>query len=109
MNEIILADYIGHSDNSGKPMGHPIKVINETYELIKPVFRVRIAVPESHVSSILEDRTKIVKLKYNVCAFSKQKVLNFMRKWANLNRIFRSREDSTVWFINVDFSLFLYL
>ena len=109
MNEIILADYIGHSDSLGKPMGHPIKVINETYELIKPIFRVRIAVPESHVSSILKDETKIVKLKYNVCAFSKQKVFNFMKKWANLNRIFSNQEDSTVWFINVDFSLFLYL
>lgn len=37
---IILADYIGHSDSLGKPMGHPIKVINETYELIKSKFHV---------------------------------------------------------------------
>ena len=109
MNKIILADYIGHSDNSGKPMGHPIKVINETYELIKPMFRIQIAVPESHVSSILEDKTNIIKLKYNVGVFSKQKILNFMKKWANLNRIFSNRKDSVVWFINVDFSLFLYL
>jgi len=109
MKKMILADYIGHSDALGKPMGHPIKVINETYALIKPIFRVHIAVPESHMPSIIEDEATTIELKYNVCAFSKQKVLNFVKKWVNLSRIFHNRGDSTVWFINVDFSLFLYL
>lgn len=109
MNEIILADYIGHSDSSGKPMGHPIKVINETCELIKQAFCVRVAVPESYRSSIVEDKTEIINLKYNVCAFSKQKIFNFVKKWRNLERIFYNQKGCIVWFINVDFSLFLYL
>lgn len=109
MNQIILADYIGHSDSSGKPMGHPIKVINETFELIKSVFYVRIAVSETHIPSIQGNEIEIIKLKYHVCVFSTQKLSNLIKKWANLNRIFHNQGNSIIWFVNVDFSLFLYL
>ena len=109
MDKIVLADYIGHCDNNGKPMGHPIKVINENCRLLEPVFGVRIAVPRTHVYSIKEKEIEVIKLKYNICAFSTQKFLNFIKKWKNLNDIFKNQENDIIWFINVDFSLFLYL
>ena len=108
MDKIILADYIGHSDNSGKPMGHPVKVINETCKLISPMFQVRVAAPKSHVSMI-QLTNEMIKLEYNLCVFSNQKISNLMKKWKNLKKIFKNQGEDIVWFINVDFSLFLYL
>lgn len=109
MNKIIISDYIGHCDKNGKPMGHPVKVINETYKLIKPVCSVRVAAPKTHMDSIQVPGCDKIQLKYSVCAFSKEKIKNLIKKWLNLETVTDNQNKDIVWFINVDFSLFMYL
>lgn len=107
---IIIADYIGHCDINGEPIGHPIKVINETSMLLETITEIGVAAPSKHLKQInKENLEQIITLKNSVCAFSKDKLGNFKKKWGNLRYIFNNCKNDYVWFINVDFSLFLFL
>lgn len=105
---IIVSDYIGHSDENGEPMGHPIKVVNETVELLKDVTSVGIAVPEHHIVKVGPCSGDRIGLPNYICAFSNDKIGNLKKKWSNLKTLFGSTQGTPL-FINVDFSLFLYL
>lgn len=106
---ITIVDFIGHSDKNGKPMGHPIKVINEMVDLLLPITDVAVAAPESHIAEIKQkEKISIIKLSHHVNTFSANKIENLKKKWMNLSILFRNKLG-TAWFINVDFSLFLYI
>ena len=105
---ITVTDFIGHTDNSGKPMGHPVKVTNETVELIRSVVKTGAAAPVTHMKEINAEGCSVFELKNHICVFSGSKIKNLIEKWKNLHQVFHS-PTGTVWFINVDFSLFLYL
>lgn len=106
---ITLADYIGHCDQNGCPIGHPIKVLNETAELLHGMTEVKIAVPRGHIEKINYDQKKeVICFNKGVQAFSKNKIGNFLIKWKNLKKLDIENQE-LVWFVNVDFSLFLFL
>lgn len=106
---ITIVDYISHSDESNKPMGHPIKVINEAIDLLVPFTSVEVAASKNHIGEVKNtDRIKLKELPYHINAFSEDKMGNLIKKWKNLRELFRS-QIGIKWFINVDFSMFLYL
>ena len=105
---ITIIDYIGHCDLSGEPIGHPIKVINETIEMVAPFEKIAVAASEKHLKHIKNHEIGTISLKHSICAFSNRKIMNLVHKWSNLTQAF-TKMSGKAWFINVDFSLFLYL
>ena len=106
---VTIVDYIGNTDEKERPMGHPIKVINENVEMLLPLTDVRIAVPKSYIPEIVnKEKVMIVELHNHVDTFSMNRKVNFQKKWGNLRKLFCGVRG-IVWFINIDFSLFLYL
>lgn len=107
---ITIADYIGFCNLKGDPIGHPVKVINETVDLLKSFSTVAIAASKKQIDIITEQKKNLpfTELEYSICAFSTNKIECFLHKWKNLDRIF-STTNGKVWFVSVDFCLFLYL
>ncbi|MBU3878751.1 hypothetical protein HGO97_023425 [Faecalicatena sp. AGMB00832] len=106
---ITIVDFIGHSDKNGKPMGHPVKVINEIVDLLLPLENIAVAAPSNHLNEIKnKDKIQTNELSNYIYTFSNNKKKNLKKKWQNLHTIF-STSKGVLWFINVDFSLFLYL
>lgn len=106
---VTIVDYIGYCDLTGEPVGHPVKVINETIELVLPFERILVAASSKHLEKVKNrDKIDTTRLNFSICVFSNKKILNLVHKWDNLAKAF-NKDTGKVWFINVDFSLFLYL
>jgi len=106
---ITIADFIGNVDQSGKPVGHPVKVVSEMAGLLSGEAEVSVAAPEAHLGEIRKQGSwPSVPLPHCVNVFSHARLRNLLGKWRNLRMVFRKSGD-VLWFAHVDFSLFLYL
>ena len=112
--QICIIDYIGNCDQSGKPIGHPIKVLNEYTHLLKEDVSLSLIIPNNYRGKVnLESISEIKWLKRFVditaTKFNKR-IINIAIRIKNLleteNYI---KEKQIVWFINTDYFLLLYL
>lgn len=114
MRKVTIIDYIGNSDKSGKPLGHPIKVIRDYYNLLHKDTKVKLIVSKNYKDEIgIKNSNQIIYLDYfmNMLANSKfDKIKNIINRILNLRKVFQnSSDDEILWFINVDKILYIYL
>jgi glycosyltransferase involved in cell wall biosynthesis len=106
---ICIIDYIGHSDNNGKPVGHPIKTVNEYTKLLKNDVDISLAIPEIYEEEVeLKDITKVIWLKYytNVTITNLSiKITKTIKKIINIKKVLKNDNNNVIWFINMDFAL----
>lgn len=108
-NDIVLIDYLGYVDSNNKPVGHVSKILNEYRHLLEP-FKVKYIVTEPYVKDYmsviktLKFRTQIEK------KFSKLKLIykNIIKIILIINLVLSTKQKK-MWFINIDYSLFLAL
>lgn len=110
--KIILADYISYTDKHGKPVGHPLKVMQEYGQWIDEKFQVIYAAQHSYLNSL---RVKeAIDLQHNICegknySSIKGKLHQLFISWKNISQICKYDKNSYIWFCNIDIFLIFYL
>ncbi len=111
--KLVLIDYVGQSNEQGKPVGHPVKALKETIELVDKIINVELIIPKNYEEEF-SDRKKNIKFflnhycQTNINRYFKRAAC-FFGKISNLIKIFRHTREGIMWFINSDFLLFVYL
>ena len=110
MKRVILADYIGNCDENGKPIGHPLKVLDEYGRLLETNFQVDYIVPNNMRGELVVQNVKYVPYYINPNVQSSvEKLFSVLKKLWNIKKIFQLAKGEKIWFCNIDFYLFLYL
>lgn len=114
MKKIAIVDYIGNSDEFGNPIGHPIKVIQDYYNLLEEDVEIKLIIPSNYRGKIqLKNENESIYLDYfmNMLSYSKLgKLKNIIGRILNLRNVFKDSKDcEIIWFINIDKILYLYL
>lgn len=110
--KIILADYISYTDRAGIPIGHPLKVLRESAELVEGKFDIMYAAHSIYLEK-LEGSCKLDlpykisegKIYTSLCG----KIRQFITSYKNIHKIFKEKDVEYIWFCNVDIFLFFYL
>lgn len=112
MLNITMIDYIGFSDESGKPVGHPLKILRDYKELIQDEVQVSIAGPDNYLRKF-ENNTKI---KLPFCTSAQkcdmgilQNAKVFISNMINIFMVFLKCRDDILWFYNINQFLYMYL
>lgn len=108
--KIFLIDYLGQSDAQGRPVGHAQKTLAETVELLDGLAVTKLVVPRAFAAAFSHP---IGLLLNHHCPVGKKNIfLRFACLWkkaGNLARIFRHLKEGTLWFVNIDFMIFVFL
>lgn len=108
--KITLVDYIGYTSAEGKPIGHDLKVLNETIRLLEG-FELEIMAAPSYAGMVSGIKTKI--LPGNVIVSGKRdnifrNIKRALLAFRNIHFAFKNYEGDYLWFYNVDQFFFLY-
>lgn len=111
--KIIVVDYIGNSNEEGIPIGHPIKVVDEYINLInKDLFDTKVICPSNYEGIMNNKIDKTLDYYINLSSNKKinDKIKDFIKKYKNIKKsVQEADKEDIIWFINVDFVLFVYL
>lgn len=113
MKRVLLVEYMGQEDSTGKVIGHGMKVLEDYQKMIKEDFDVHVMI----TGNTLENLKKDIKVE---CSFKKNirirenasswiKISNFLIKQHNIAKALKQSENDIIWFCNVDFALILHL
>jgi len=107
---LTIIDYIGNSDKDGNPIGHPIKTINNYIELFEGIYELQLIVPLNYKSKLSFENIYFLNYfqkfkKYNYVL----KIINIFRRYNNINKSIKLAQNEVLWFMNIDFVLFIYL
>lgn len=105
-NEMVLVDYIGNCDLGGKPIGHPVKILNEYGKLLTN-FNVMYCVPRETLKLLSSNHA--ILLSNSISPYSGHKVEKVVQRFQNLHRAFTRTGNKCLWFCNIDFCFFLYV
>lgn len=111
MKKVIIGEYKNYVDNNYKPVGHAIKSIKEAVELLQESFDVEIVACNEYCTYMSKNICKKSSAKC-VCTNKKgvvYKIISIIDRLLNIKKIFSVANGNIVWFINVDWVLFLYL
>lgn len=112
MKKVLLVDYYGTCDKSGKPIGHSRKVLQEYSNLIKGHFEVSAAVSPCLMNGLEEKFEEIVPLKYNISAEGAktlwERIADKFKLIYNIRQALKLPGYDIVWFYRTDFFLFFY-
>ncbi|MCK4762374.1 MAG: hypothetical protein KAW12_09275, partial [Candidatus Aminicenantes bacterium] len=113
LEKIYIIDYVGQSDDLGKPVGHPVKAVKEAVELLAGAVNVGLIMPRNYEAEFNDEKNSIkFFLKYhskiNISNFF-NRAASFWGKISNLMRVFRNVEEGILWFINPDFLLYVFM
>ncbi len=104
VNKLIMVDVWTGVDDTGKPVGHGIKVGNEYYEYVKDHFTV-IQYVNNGISSFLQN-PNAEDLPYD-SSFCRNKYLRFWNIIKNLNYLCLIHKEGLFWFYAPDFYTYL--
>jgi glycosyltransferase involved in cell wall biosynthesis len=113
-SKILLIDYIGQSNDRGQPVGHSVKTLKETQELLDGIIKAELIIPLSYEREFSIGKKEIAHfLKYHSFINANgiyDRVSGLWRKLNNLIRVFKSvNKDEILWFVHPDFFLFAFL
>lgn len=106
MKKVLLVEYLGYCDRTNKPIGHPIKILEEYIYLLKDICEISLAAPKNIISNTsLKNIKQYYELPYFFCidddiCIDKKKI----RK--NIEAAIRIKDYDYIWFINVTPVLF---
>lgn len=108
--ELYIVDYIGNSNENNQPIGHPVKVINDFFELLYKDVDIKLAIPTSYKSKIndINKAKEIMWLERVTQVLAKNrlpKIILNLNKIKNIRQVIRSCQCENIWFINADFCL----
>lgn len=110
LKNLCIVDYIGNSNEYSQPIGHPVKVINEFFELLCNDVNVKLAIPLIYKDKIknINKAKDIIWLKRTTQILAKNRLPKnklILNKLKNIKQVIESCQDENIWFINVDFCL----
>lgn len=110
VKDLCIVDYIGNSNENNEPIGHPVKVINDFFELLCTDVNIKLAIAIIYKGKINDiNKTKeIIWLERWSQITTKnrlQKIVNVLNKIKNIKQAVNSCKCKNIWFINVDFCL----
>ncbi len=112
MKKVLLVDYYGTCDESGKPIGHSQKVLQEYSNLIKEYFTVSAAISPCLMNGLDDKFAEIVPLRYNISANGTksfaERITDKVKLIANIRQALKVKGYDIVWFYRTDFFLFFY-
>jgi len=114
-DKVYLVDYRGQSDTAGNPLGHGLKTLIEASLLLQPVYPVALVFPRTWQPALAEGlagTTENILLPFYspVSWFGWWgKISGLIKKMINLVTLFRRVGEGTLWFVNCDAGLFLFL
>lgn len=111
MKEIAIVDYIGNSDDSGNPVGHPVKVINDFSKIVTEQNKGLIIIPFNYKEHIkMTNNGEISILPFYKDVSKKSKILSIIKRLFNLIVVsYKTRKSDVIWFINVDKLIYIFL
>lgn len=114
MKNILLVDYCGNCDANGNAIGHSLKVLEEYGNLLRKEYQISVALPECIISECDKELySAIYKLPYQIVEEGSnsiiKRLIDKVKLFVNISKVFRKTDCSTVWFYKADFFLFLYL
>lgn len=110
--KVLLVDYYGICDETGKPIGHSPKALKEYSDLIKKNFSVSAAVSPCLIGGLKEEYEELIALKYNIYADGNKtllgRIIDKFKLFYNINETLKYSDYDIVWFYRTDFFLFFY-
>lgn len=114
MKKIILIDYYGNCDASGKSVGHSPKVLDEYRELVQETFQVEAVLPQCIIDEIdcgLFDA--VHRLPYQIVEEGSRdivkRIFDKIKLFINISQSLQKADGDVLWFYRTDFFLFLYM
>lgn len=107
---LYIVDYIGNCNENNQPIGHPIKVVNEFFELLRKDINVGLAIPIIYKSKINDvDKAKEIIWFERVTQILRSnrlpKITLNLNKIKNIKQVIYNCKYENIWFINADFCL----
>lgn len=109
MNKVAIAEYLSYVDNDDLALGHGKKALQEAYDLLKGDFEI-----ECFCSSAYKPLMNTVNNYYcNLHSLvfpskDRYKVYHYKTGFENVRKILHT-DCEYIWFVNIDWSIFLYL
>lgn len=109
LKKISIIDYIGNSNKDGKPIGHLIKIVNQYIDYFKDNAIIDLYVPYNY--NVYVDSSNIhsvinMKCHIDITEKSKfKKILNSIKKFINIQKVFNKNKSDILFFINMDVML----
>jgi hypothetical protein len=108
--DLLLIDYVGHSNENDEPIGHVLKYINEYSIILKNLFSIKLIVPKIYKNKIkLNNISFLNKHCKNHNNHIKIKLKNLYYRFYNLFKIFIYSKEDDLWFVNVEWVFFMFL
>ncbi len=121
--KVLLIDYVGQSNDQGEPVGHSLKTLEETAELLDQIIKVEFIIPHNYEAEFRDDKKRIkFFLEYHSSIYIRNffnRLAGLLGKTRNLMRVFRQAaqppqqgfedKETIWWFIHPDFLLFVFL
>lgn len=108
--KITLVDYIGNSDENGNPIGHPLKTVNTYYNLLKNDLNLEVVVPKNYKRLVEADDIKFLDYFKDMTEDNIFiKIVDIFKRYINIRKAFSISNNEIIWFMNIDFVLFLFL
>lgn len=113
MKKVLMIDYYGMCDRSGKAIGHSPKVLVEYKNLIKNEFDVSAALSPCLLEDVDEEFDKIYKLRYDIFTENgmsvRKRIMDKFKLFFNINEVLKIDGYDIYWFYRTDFFLFLFI
>lgn len=102
---MLISEYLNYVNESGEPLGHGKKVLNEVIELVQNKYTVSCAASEAYKPNEFRGRYKKLNSIPNRIGSTE---LN-KRIFANIRETLRDTDENVLWFTNVEWRLLAYL
>ncbi|MCM1087481.1 MAG: hypothetical protein NC419_04945 [Muribaculaceae bacterium] len=113
MKKVLLIDYYGMCDKSGKAVGHSPKVLREYAGLLRGGFEVSAAVSPCLGKGIEGTFQKVYFLKYDICTENGmsigKRIKDKFKLFSNISSVLKIDGYDIYWFYKTDFFLFFFL
>lgn len=112
MQKVLLVDYYGTCDETGKPIGHSPKVLQEYCDLIEDKYIVGTALSPCLEQTAGERFCDVFKLKYDIRAYGHkgllERIIDKLKLFYNIHQVLQISSYDIIWFYRTDFFIFFY-
>lgn len=106
--KITLVDIIGNCDKHGQPIGHPLKVVNEIYDLLNDYYDIDLFIPKNYENKMISSPKYVFKF---YCDITKvgilDKLFNYFKQIVNVVISVIKSKNRVIWFINPGYSIYI--
>ena len=111
--KILICDYMGYGKEDGAPVGHVLKVLRESAQVLSKSAEIKYCVTHNYAGDVSADTAvNVSKLPYYVKVGARDTTLGNIRRmlgsFRNIRQILKEECD-VLWFCNVDQFLYMYL